>query len=225
MLPYRHYFSPPFDYSNPAAAFAMPLTAAAMDDHQDEGGVISPPTMLQNNKVKEIMSKVVSAQSAKNYSYQNTAFSLYCYESDELRSLLLESWFVERLSQFSKASDKKNYVKECLLACSPEDNNCPFILSNLTFAHFSNFLSTKTRRKGKKKGQQNSLGNASYDQAKSALVHLFRMSRYDMPVDLAAKLKMFMKGMKRHVAAKSFENGDSGIIGKKKMDFKVYEKI
>jgi hypothetical protein len=31
--------------------------------------------------------------------------------------------------------------------------------------------------------------------------------------------------MKRHVAAKSFENGDSGIIGKKKMDFKVYEKI
>ena len=104
--------------------------------------------MLQNNKVKEIMSKVVSAQSAKNYSYQNTAFSLYCYESDELlRSLLLESWFVERLSQFLKASDKKNYVKECLLACSPEDNNCPFILSNLTFAHFSNFLSTKTRRK------------------------------------------------------------------------------
>jgi hypothetical protein len=116
LLPYRHYFSPPFDNSNPAAAFAMPLTAAAMDDHQDEGGVISPPTMLQNNKVKEIMSKVVSAQSAKNYSYQNTAFSLYCYESDELRSLLLESWFVERLSQFSKASDKKNYVNRSRMA-------------------------------------------------------------------------------------------------------------
>ena len=182
----------------------MPLTAAAMDDHQDKGGVISLPTMLQNNKVKEIMGKVVSAQSAKNYPFQNTAFSLYCYESDELRSLLLESWFVERLSQFSKASDKKNYEKECLLACSPEDNNCPFILSNLTFPHFSNFLSTKTRLKGKKTGQQNPLGNASYDQAKSALVHLFWMSKYDMPVDLAAKLKMFIKGMKRHVAAKSF---------------------
>jgi hypothetical protein len=34
-----------------------------------------------------------------------------------------------------------------------------------------------------------------------------------------------MKGMKRHVAAKKMEDGDSGIIGKKKMDFKVYEKI
>ena len=45
-----------------------------------------------------------------------------------------------------------------------------------------------------------------------------------MPVDLAVKLKMFMKGMKRHVSVKSFKNGDSGIIGKKKMDFKVYEK-
>ncbi len=31
--------------------------------------------------------------------------------------------------------------------------------------------------------------------------------------------------MKRTVAAKKMENGDSGIIGKKKMDFKVYKKI
>jgi hypothetical protein len=51
------------------------------------------------------------------------------------------------------------------------------------------------------------------------------MSKYDMSTEVGEKLKMFMKGMKRHVAAKSFENGDSGIIGKKKMDFKVYEKI
>ena len=176
----------------------------------------------QNSVVKEIMGKVVSAQSARNYSYQNIAFALFCYESDELRSHLLESWFVERMPQ--KPSEKKTYVKECLLACSPEDDNCPFILCNLTFAHFSNFLSTRTRRKGKNKGQENSLGNASYDQAKSALVHLFRMSKYDISKDLAEKLKMFMKGIKRHVATKSFENGDSGIIGKKKMDFKVYEK-
>ena len=107
------------------------------------------------------MGKVVSVQSAKNYSYQNTAFALYCYESDKLRSLLLELWFVEWLSQFWKANDKKNYAKECLLACNPEDNNCPFILSNLTFAHLSNFLLTKTRHKGKKKGQQNLLGDTS----------------------------------------------------------------
>ena len=61
--------------------------------------------------------------------------------------------------------------------------------------------------------------------AKSALVHLYRMSKYDIPVEFADNLKIFMKGMKRHVAAKKMEDGDSGIIGKKKMDFKVYEKI
>ncbi len=207
------------------AAAAVPLTAAAMDNHQEEGGISPPPTMLQNNKVKKTMGKAVSVQSARNYSYHNTAFALFCYKCDELRSLLLESWFVEQLTQFSTPSERKNYAKEWLVACSPEDNNYPFILANLTFAHFSNFLSTRTRCKGKKKGQKNSLGNASNDQAKSALIHLFRMSKYDVPKDLAEKLKMFMKGMKRHVATKSFENGDSGIIGKKKMDFKVYEKI
>jgi hypothetical protein len=45
------------------------------------------------------------------------------------------------------------------------------------------------------------------------------MSKYDMASDFAENLKMFMKGMKR------MENGDSGIVGKKKMDFKVYKKV
>ena len=151
---------------------------------------------------------------------------MFVYEkNEELRGHLLESWFVERLAAFTTLTEKKKYVQECLLACSPEDNNCPFILSNLTFAHFSNFLSTRTRSRGKNKGQPNSLGVSSYDMAKSALVHLYRMSKYDIPAEFADNLKIFMKGMKRHVAAKKMEDGDSGIIGKKKMDFKVYEKI
>jgi hypothetical protein len=69
------------------------------------------------------------------------------------------------------------------------------------------------------------LGVASYDQAKSALVHLYRMSKYNIPVEFVENLKIFMKGINRHVAAKKMEDGDSRIIGKKKMDFKVYKKI
>jgi hypothetical protein len=69
------------------------------------------------------------------------------------------------------------------------------------------------------------LGVASYDQAKSALIHLYRMSKHDIPSDFADNLKIFMKVMKRTVAAKKMEDGDSGIVGKKKMDFKVYEMI
>ena len=108
---------------------------------------------------------------------------------------------------------------------SPEENDCPFVLSNLTFAHFSNFLATRTRARGKRKGEANSLGVASFDQARSSLVHLFRMSKYEMLVDFADKLKIFMKGLKRHIVSKNKEAGDSQIIGKKMMDFRVYEKI
>ncbi len=39
------------------------------------------------------------------------------------------------------------------------------------------------------------------------------------------KLKMFMKCMKQHVASKKQKSGDCQIVGKRKMDFKVYEKI
>ena len=170
------------------------------------------------------MGKVVATKSALNYAYQNASFALFCYETEELMELLLEPWFIMRLTELtSRPAAQKKYMQECLLACSAEDDNCPFILSNLTFPHFSNFLSIRTRSRGKTKGS--SLGVSSYDQAKSALVHLYRMSKYDMSSDFADNLKMFMKGMKRTVAAKKMENGDSGIVGKKKMDFKVYEKI
>ena len=181
--------------------------------------------MRQSALVKEIMGKVVATKSAINYGYQNGSFALFCYGNEVLREKLLEPWFIRGLAQCTTSKAKTKYLQECFLACSAEDNNCPFILSNLTFPHFSNFLSTRTRTKGKNKGKQNSLGVASYDQAKSALVHLFRMSKYDIPAEFADNLKIFMKGMKRTVAAKKMEDGDSGIIGKKKMDFKVFEKI
>ncbi len=69
------------------------------------------------------------------------------------------------------------------------------------------------------------MGVTSFDQAKSALVHLFQMSKYEMRVDFAEKLKIFMNGIKLHVAMKKMKSGDVNMIGKKKMDYKVYEKL
>ena len=117
--------------------------------------------------------------------------------NEELRDDLLEPWFVKRLEAMEKPSKKKKYTQDRLLVCSAEDDNCPFILSNLTFPHFSNFLSTRTSRKGKNKGKPNSLSVASYNQAKSVLVHLYyRMSKYCIPDEFVENLKIFMKGMK-----------------------------
>ena len=50
------------------------------------------------------------------------------------------------------------------------------------------------------------------------------MSKYKISVDLSEKLKLFMKCIKWHVVAKKMEDSNSQIIGKKKMDFKVYKK-
>ncbi len=128
-------------------------------------------------------------------------------------------WFVERLAKFATLTKIKKYAQECFLACSWEDDNCPFILLNLTFVHFSNFLSTRTRSRGKNKGQPNYLGVTSYDQAMSVLVHLYRMSKYNIPVEFAENLKIFMKGIRQHIAAKKMEERNSGIIGKNKIKF------
>jgi hypothetical protein len=51
------------------------------------------------------------------------------------------------------------------------------------------------------------------------------MSKYKILEPFSDKLKMSMKCMKRHVASKKQKSGDCQIVGKRKMDFKVYEKI
>jgi hypothetical protein len=51
------------------------------------------------------------------------------------------------------------------------------------------------------------------------------MSKYKISVDFAERLKIFMKGMKQHVASKKMESGNANMIGKQKMDYKLYEKL
>ena len=83
---------------------------------------------------------------------------------------------------------------------SPEDDNCPFILSNLTFVHFSDFVMQHKACRGKSQGQAMSLGNSLYEQSQSALKHLFRMSKYAMAPNFFKNLKQFTKGIWPHVA-------------------------
>jgi hypothetical protein len=108
---------------------------------------------------------------------------------------------------------------------NPEDKNCPFVLSNLTFIHFSSFVTQRKARKGKHLGKAMALGNALYKQCQSALKYLFRMSIYTMDPDFFTELKQFTKGIRRVIADKKVLEGDVSIIGKKKMGFDVYKKI
>jgi len=184
-----------------------------------------PPPGRQTDTVKEIMSKVVSKQSADKYSGQNSIFAMYLYDSPELCDLLLEPSFVRGLDALASDSAKKKYAKQCCLDMSPADDNCPLILSNLTFILFSTFVTLQKARKGKHHRKAMSLGNASYEQAQSALKHLCRMAKYSMDPYFFTELKQFTKGIRRHVADKKVLEGDVSIIGKKKMGFDVYKKI
>ncbi len=73
------------------------------------------------------MAKVVSKQFANKYVGQNSILAIFCYESAELRELLLEPWFIQQLDKHTTETLKKKYAKNCCLVRSPEDNNCPFI--------------------------------------------------------------------------------------------------
>ena len=119
-------------------------------------------------------------------------------------------------------NQKKKYAKNCCQEMSPDDDNCPFILSNVTFVIFSDFVTQRKARKGKGRGKSMCLGNSSYEQFQSALKHLFRMSKYTMDPNFFVSLKQFTKGIRHHVADKKVIEGDVSIIGKKKMGFDVW---
>ena len=131
------------------------------DDYEDNQGSRPPSPLRMTDAVKDIMGKIVAKASAQNYARQNTHFALYCFETAELRDCLLEPWFVEKFGECRNVSARKKYAFKCFESMGAEDDNCPFVLSELTFAHFTTFLSTRTRTRGKNRGQPNSLGIAS----------------------------------------------------------------
>ena len=211
------------------------MTSLRRNDEDDErnnngpspigNGTNDEEGQRQTTAVKQIMAQCVAKQSSGKYAGQNAGFAMYCFDSVELRNNLLEPWFIEGISDIERLADRKRYAKDCCLNSSTEDGNCPLILSNLTFAQFSNYLSTRKRCKGKNRGEVMALSNASYEQSQSALKHLFRMSKYTMSSYFAEQLKQFTQGIRRTVADKKKEQGDNLMIGKKKMDFKVYEQM
>ena len=163
------------------------------------------PFIRQTQVVKEVMAGVIDKKSADKYAGQNIQLAKFCFERDELRDKLLEIWFVEKWNEITNLRARYSYAKSCFLNKSPDDNNCPFKLSNCrsqkpTFEIFSDFITLRTPSRGEKKGQTMALGNSSYEQSISALKHMYRMSKYSLPNEFDENLKIFNKGIKRKVA-------------------------
>jgi hypothetical protein len=80
------------------------------------------------------------------------SLGLFCYKSAETLDVLLEPWFIDGLSMHANENAKKKYAKNCCINMSPEDNNCPFILSYFVCA-FQQLCYTAKGTQGKSQGK------------------------------------------------------------------------
>ena len=119
-----------------------------------EDDALAPPPprtmapLRQTAAVKDIMLKVISLQSTNKYAGQIDTFALFCNHSDKLRDILLEPWFIEEIGSFATEYAKQRYVNVCCIKMCPDDDNCPFILSNQSIAQFSDFVTQRKARRG-----------------------------------------------------------------------------
>ena len=74
---------------------------------------------------------------------------IVCYHSIKLWDDLLEPWFIEEVSLQATEFVKQRHAKNCCVKMSPQDDNCLFILSNLTFEQFSDFVTQHKAHRGK----------------------------------------------------------------------------
>ena len=150
------------------------------------------------------------------------------YDSDiMIKDMLLEEWFIAKLED-AEAADRlrrkatrpamREVCRDCLDAVNKEAKNCPLILPALTFNLFSHYLTTR-----KKKCNNNAmLSRTAYNGIRSSLVHLYRMSGYEMRQEMTKELAQFMSGLKRTVTADRMERGEKLDEGKRPMSYDVY---
>ena len=127
------------------------------------------------NEVLIITKRVVSLTSEKKYEAENFNLLLWIYDgNNSVKDLLLEEWFRNKLSdaEVGYEGEKirptiRKIIKDALDAVNKSPNNCPIILTSLTFNIFSHYLTTR-RKKDKCYLEKNTYGGI-----RSALTHLF----------------------------------------------------
>ena len=139
------------------------------------------------------MRNEISPKSAISYANQNVVFILWLYNTPH-RSLLEES-FVDAPGSLENDREMKKWIKDILLTMHPR-SVCPVILSKLTFDIFSEYLASKKLSRQHIGNASNALSASSYGNYWSALMHLYRMSKYDMDSHFATDLSQFITGMK-----------------------------
>ena len=107
--------------------------------------------------------------------------------------------------------------KDALSSLNSTDHNSPIVLQKIGFNIISHYMTTRKTTKG------NWLSKSGYGIILSALKHLYRSSGVVMDTTIEKDLAQFMGGMKRTVAKRKIEAGESLKEGKKSMSPDVYK--
>ncbi len=149
-----------------------------------------------------IMSNVISSNTSENYNTNNVGFVWWLIQSS--RYHLIEGWALTAINNKTTITKKKKKIKALINAMYCDDNNSPVILSDLTFEIFSEYLATKKVIRCHRNNSTQMLSKSTYDLCQSALMHMFKMSKYDMSEEFAKKLSRFMAGLKQKVSGLLF---------------------
>ena len=110
--------------------------------------------------------------------------------------------------------------KAAFKAIKRNDDNCPILLTKITFNIFSCYMSMK-----KSKNSRLYLSATSYGGIRSALTHLYRVSVKEMDKLFKKELSQFMSGMKRVIASNKRQYGISIEEVDKATSFDVYKSL
>ena len=171
----------------------------------------------QTEKVRNIMTHVIARSSHASYATKNIPFVLWLLHSNEFRALL-EPWFLDIVQGLDDVETRRK-TKEILVDMQADADNCPVILSALTFEVFSHYLTT---RRPQRAGVV-VLSFASFSAHRSALMNLYHITKYEMPACFSKLLSQFMSGMKRKIQHTKLLRGDQSREGKRRMVWDVYE--
>ena len=168
------------------------------------------------------MNNVVAGTSRSNYNRINKTFVLYLFkkrnEDPDIRRCLTEDIIL--VFEDAQSTSEKKLVEKIKNALDRFVNfeTCFFILTNITFPVFSNYVISR-------RNTNMSYSNSFYQSLRSALMHLFRTASIDPPLELNKELKKFMAGLRRTVAKDIQDQGISCEQGKSAMGFSVYKRL
>ena len=191
-----------------------PVVAGGVNENAEVEGPAAGGAAAGTYTVQAVLTNVVSKSSRTSYNASNKNFLLYVYsrKAEPTYWRILKDTAHEELGNATNDRELKRIVTR-LLKSFVDSNTCPFVLSNLSFDIFSEYIVSRTRGNDQI-GERTTFSTSYYQTMRSAFVHLYRTAGTTLPDPFKRQLKNFMGGLARTVAKDIQDRGLSCEQGK-----------